>query len=98
MQIPAEALKNPEIRAVDRGLADCDFAGRPLLLLNARNDTIVVPAMAERLFAACPEPKKQLWYNGGHLLPARGYEDAAEWISKQVEAQRNGAKGQKRAG
>jgi fermentation-respiration switch protein FrsA (DUF1100 family) len=97
-EIPPAALKNPEVIAVDPRAAIAHFAGRPLLLLNARNDTIVVPALADRLFAACPEPKKQMWYDGGHLLPAQAYEDAAEWISKQAKVQRNEPKEQKRAG
>ena len=41
-------------------------------------------AMADRLFAAAPEPKKQVWYDNGHFLGAQAYEDAAQWIAETV--------------
>ncbi|HWE02052.1 MAG TPA: alpha/beta hydrolase [Tepidisphaeraceae bacterium] len=96
--IPESALKIPEMRAVDPRLAIVHFAGRPLLLLNGRNDNLVVASMSERLFAACPEPKKQLWYDSGHLLPAEAYADGADWIAKRAETHRDAEAGQKRAG
>jgi len=59
------------------------FAGRPLLLLNGRHDQTVTPEMADRLFAAAPEPKEQKWYDSGHHLPDKAYEDAAKWVAQQ---------------
>ena len=56
------------IAAVDPRLAIAHFIGRPLLLMNAKQDQIVKQDMAERLFNACPEPKRQVWYDCGHLL------------------------------
>lgn len=58
------------------------FAGRPLLMLNGKTDTLVKPDQAERLFAAAKEPKQQTWYDSGHFLPAKAFEDAGKWIDE----------------
>ncbi len=94
MDIPPAALLLPQVAAIDPRLAIAHFVGRPLLLLNARQDQIVKPDMAERLFNACPEPKRQVWYNCGHLLTTDAYDDAARWVAETVGA----AKGLKKAG
>ena len=78
----------PQLAAGDPRLAIANFAPRPVLLLNAKNDPTVTPEMANRLFAAAAEPKEQRWYDSGHLLPTRAYEDAAKWI-KQTWAELN---------
>lgn len=84
--IPRRALLAPRVAAIDPRLAIEHFAGRPLLLLNGRTDEIVKPELSKRLFAACPQPKKQIWYDSGHLLPEQAYEDAASWIAEQAAA------------
>jgi dienelactone hydrolase len=71
----------PQLAASDPTVAIANFVGRPLLMLNGRRDATVTPAMAERLFAAAAEPKEQRWYDSGHLLPERAYEEAAEWVA-----------------
>jgi dienelactone hydrolase len=81
--IPADILKIPEAAACDPRNGVAHFAGKPLLLQNGRTDVIVVEELSRRLFAACAEPKKQLWYDSGHLLPRQAYEDAAIWIDQQ---------------
>ncbi len=43
-----------------------DFAPRPLLLVNARQDERMPRAAAERLFQAAREPKQQLWFDATH--------------------------------
>jgi dienelactone hydrolase len=92
--IPAAALLLPQVAAVDPRLAIAHFVGRPLLLLNAKQDQIVKPDMAERLFNACPEPKRQVWYDCGHLLTLDAYDDAAKWVAETFGP----AKGMKKAG
>jgi uncharacterized protein len=99
MDIPPAALLLPQVAAIDPRLAIAHFVGRPLLLLNAKQDHIVKPDMAERLFNACPEPKRQVWYDCGHLLTTDAYEDAAKWIADTVGVGTGtGAKGLKKAG
>jgi fermentation-respiration switch protein FrsA (DUF1100 family) len=71
----------PQLAALTPQLALPHFSGRPLLMLNARQDHIISEEMAERLFAAAPEPKKQVWYDSGHLLPESAYEEAAKWVA-----------------
>jgi fermentation-respiration switch protein FrsA (DUF1100 family) len=82
LDISPDALKIPQTAATDPRLALAHFAGRPLLLLNGKSDFIVAPDWARRLYAAAPDPKKQIWYEGGHLLPKEAYEEAARWIAE----------------
>lgn len=43
------------------------IAPRPVWMLNGRQDQIVPPACAEALHAAACEPKRVVWYDGGHI-------------------------------
>jgi dienelactone hydrolase len=79
-----DALRHPQVAAIDVRLAIPHFGGRPLLLLNGKLDLLVKPESAKKLFAAAAEPKKQIWYDSGHLLPAEAYADAADWIDKTI--------------
>jgi dienelactone hydrolase len=78
----------PQLVGADPLLALPHFAG-PLLLLNGKRDTTVTPDMAQRLYAAAPEPKSQRWYDSGHRLPADAYQDAAEWIGETYKTLAN---------
>jgi len=80
----ANAQRNPQAGSMSVRLAIPHFGGRPLLLLNGKADFLVNPESSKRLFAAAAEPKKQIWYDSGHLLPAEAYADAAEWIDKTI--------------
>ena len=71
----------PALAAADPQLALANFAPRPVLMLNAKRDSTVTPEMGKRLFAAAAEPKEQRWYDSGHLLPEKAYDDAARWIA-----------------
>ena len=82
--IPPAALMIPQIAACDPRLALAHFAGRPLLMLNARQDYTVTPDMGERLFAAAAEPKEQRWFDCGHHLCDDAYAAAAEWVAAQA--------------
>lgn len=42
------------------------IAPRPVLMINGRHDEVVLPEAAECLFAALAEPKRLVWYDGGH--------------------------------
>jgi len=76
--------RNPDAAALDVRQAIRRFGGRPLLMLNGKSDFLVSPDSAKQLFAAALEPKKQIWYDSGHLLPAEAYADAAEWIDETI--------------
>lgn len=82
--LPAAAARIPQVAAMDTRLAIQHFAGRPILMLNARNDTIVTANMTKLLWDAAPQPKEQRWYESGHLLPAEAYADAAKWIEEKL--------------
>jgi dienelactone hydrolase len=80
--IPPIALLVPQVAATDPRLAIPHFAGRPILMLNGRQDVIVNANMTQLLWDAAPQPKEQLWYDSGHLLTERAYADAADWVAK----------------
>jgi fermentation-respiration switch protein FrsA (DUF1100 family) len=46
-----------------------NFAPRPLLMLNGKQDPLITPAAAQRLYDAAKDPKKIVWYDTGHTLP-----------------------------
>lgn len=71
----------PQLAALQPQLAIAQFA-RPLLMLNATRDHIITKEMTQRLFEPASEPKKIVWYESGHLLPAKAYEEAAEWVEQ----------------
>ncbi|MHB1224193.1 MAG: alpha/beta hydrolase [Gemmatimonadaceae bacterium] len=54
--------------------------GRPLLMLHGRHDRTVLPAQAERLFAAAGQPKTLRWWDSGHVLPPAAVTEAAGWL------------------
>lgn len=70
------------IRAVRR------LAGRPLLMVNGKNDRTIRPSQARALFEAAGEPKEIHWYSGGHWPPAPAIDFAAEWLGDQLQNQR----------
>ena len=80
--LPADLPFGPVIRTlVDPVRAVKKFAGRPLLLVHGRHDRTILPEQATRLFDAASEPKRLLWYNGGHWLPDNVIRDAVRWLA-----------------
>jgi fermentation-respiration switch protein FrsA (DUF1100 family) len=88
--LPSSIPFLPLIRTI---VDPCDavqrLAGRPLLLMNGKRDPRILPAQANRLFAAAGEPKEQRWYDGGHWPPASAMIDVADWIVNRLEARRS---------
>jgi fermentation-respiration switch protein FrsA (DUF1100 family) len=62
------------------------LAGRPLLMVHGRRDRTILPAQAERLFAAADEPKEIRWWDAGHYLPQAAVHDAAEWLARTLRS------------
>lgn len=80
--LPADLPFGPVIRTlVDPVRAVRKVAGRPLLLVHGRHDRTILPEQATRLFDAAGEPKRLLWYNGGHWLPDNAIRDAVRWLA-----------------
>lgn len=85
--LPADLPFGPVIRTlVDPVRAVKRFAGRPILLVHGRHDRTILPEQATRLFDAASEPKRLLWYNGGHWLPDNAIRDAARWLAPLLGA------------
>jgi dienelactone hydrolase len=76
----------PQIAALQPQLAISHFAGRPLLMLNATADRVITREMSDRLYTAAPNPKQQIWYDSGHLLPKQAYEECARWVASTWKA------------
>ncbi|CAN5768736.1 hypothetical protein BH23GEM3_BH23GEM3_25000 [soil metagenome] len=74
----ARAVADP-LRAVRK------LRGRPLLMVNGRNDRTMRPEQAELLFAAAGEPKELRWWDAGHYLPPTASDDAARWLRKRLD-------------
>lgn len=89
--LPVDLPFGPVIRTlVDPVRAVRRFAGRPLLLVHGRHDRTILPAQAERLFEAASEPKRLLWYDGGHWLPDNAVRDAVRWLASVLGAASTG--------
>ena len=81
VEFPPVFAMVPQIAALQPQLAISHFAGRPLLMLNAKADRVITREMSDRLYTAAPDPKEQIWYDSGHLLPAPAYEECARWVA-----------------
>ena len=65
---------------------------RPVLVIGAREDLAIVPAMVDALFQAARDPKQVVWLEGGHLLfgpyAAAAHDALAAWFTAHLPAQR----------
>ncbi len=59
---------------------------RPFLMLNAKNDEIVPPAMSKLLFYAAKDPKEIIWYDAKHRDAPLDiiYGDGLNWFKKHL--------------
>ena len=59
---------------------------RPFLMLNAKNDEIVPPAMSKLLFHAAKDPKDIIWYDAKHRDAPLDiiYGDGLNWFKKHL--------------
>jgi len=59
---------------------------RPLLMINAENDEVIVPLTSKLLFKKANEPKEIIWYPSRHRdLPIdKAYPDGIEWFQKHL--------------
>jgi hypothetical protein len=55
-------------------------------MIHGRRDRTILPAQAERLFAAADEPKEIRWWDAGHYLPHAAVLDAAEWLARTLRS------------
>jgi len=83
--------KGEELAAISPRLSLPHFAGRPLLFLCGKSDPLVSPETCRRTFEIAPEPKKQVWYDSGHLLPREAYEEAARWLAETLHVPQKAA-------
>jgi dienelactone hydrolase len=59
--------------------------GRPLLMVNGKNDRTVLPSQARALFESADEPKELHWYAGGHWPPQSAIDYTATWLAGALE-------------
>jgi dienelactone hydrolase len=67
---PDDPMVRSELEIASQIVDPIYFAGkiapRPVLMVNGLRDETVTPAAAEALYAALAEPKRIVWYDGGH--------------------------------
>lgn len=61
------------------------FSPRPVLMQNGKRDVLVTPAAAKAFYKSARGPKEIRWYDAGHLLPPKAFEDAAQWFIKRMK-------------
>ncbi|MGQ9729645.1 MAG: alpha/beta hydrolase [Candidatus Zipacnadales bacterium] len=62
-----------------------NFAPRPLLMLNGKNDPLIPPAAAQALYDAAQEPKRIVWYETGHMVPPiEAIQEVAAFLSEHL--------------
>lgn len=61
------------------------FSPRPILMLNGTWDRLIPQNIAERTYQSAREPKQQIWYESGHMLPPQAYKESALWLWGQWE-------------
>jgi fermentation-respiration switch protein FrsA (DUF1100 family) len=86
LDVPSTMLQIPMIGTICPQTALPHFAGRPVFLANGKDDRVITPTMAERLFDSAADPKQQRWYDGGHMLPTQAFEDAADWLADLISS------------
>jgi cephalosporin-C deacetylase-like acetyl esterase len=61
------------------------IAPRPVLMLNGKQDNIVVPACSQELYDALGEPKEIQWFDSGHGLPiGEALAKASAWLDAHL--------------
>lgn len=89
----AKVLEMPKAERA-RGYTVCPslyigrIAPRPILMINARQDTIVSQVDAQRLHEAAKKPKKIVWVDSGHALPPARRMIAVEWLAEHLRARK----------
>jgi dienelactone hydrolase len=66
---PLSVLMPGLLDSIDPANYIANFAPHPLLMLNGRQDPLIIPAAAQALYDAAKDPKKIVWYDTGHTLP-----------------------------
>jgi len=61
------------------------FAPRPVLLLNGKQDQTVKEEASTALFAAAKEPKQQIMFNAGHILPKEALVTGVNWLAEKIK-------------
>jgi dienelactone hydrolase len=83
-----------ETAAVDPATFIPLMSPRPMLMLNGKNDDLVEPASAKRLFAAAKEPKRIVWYDTGHWVPPdESWLEISAFLAKNVKDAVDGGPG-----
>ena len=79
-----EAMRS-ESAVISPSLYVGHIAPRPVLLLNGRQDNTVNEAASKALFAAAKEPKEQMLFDSGHILPTEALVTGVKWLAKKIK-------------
>ena len=64
------------------------IAPRPVLMLNGRQDHVVSAEASKTLYDAAKEPKQQILFESGHLLPKEALITGVKWLAEKIKPQR----------
>jgi fermentation-respiration switch protein FrsA (DUF1100 family) len=59
--------------------------GRPLLIQHGKNDSVVPPECAQKLFDAAHKPKEIQWLDSDHVLPREARDRAVTWLTEKLK-------------
>lgn len=79
-------------------IAVTEFAPRPIFMQNGKKDPFISQENAKDLYRHAKAPKELKWYDCGHILPANAEQEAAEWIKKRREEERDSSIGTRDSG
>lgn len=74
-----------EIREAACSLFIGHAAGRPILMLNGTQDTVISKPATERLYEAAAQPKEIRWFESGHTLPKQALVEAVDWSESHLK-------------
>lgn len=67
------------------------IAPRPVLMLNGHGDRTVAESASKRLYDAAKDPKEQVWYDAGHVLPQPIMDKSIAWLVEKLKQDKKSA-------
>ncbi len=56
----------------------------PLFIQAGRHDEVIPPAALRALIKAASKPRKVKWYDAGHALTQKAFDESAAWLAHQL--------------
>jgi dienelactone hydrolase len=76
--------KRANMYSVSPSLFVGHISPRRILMLNGRQDMVMLDTAAQRLYDSARQPKTLEWYDSGHILPGKHINRAVLWLVDQL--------------